>query len=79
MSSKPRSIFFSFYFMAAFFILLGIMIVTLQPYLASWLSGYMMAPLHVLISWILMLIIIAVFLGIFALIIIISSKRRRGP
>ncbi len=65
--------------MVLFFAMMGVMIVLVPPYLQTWLAGYswLPTPLPMIASYLLMVLILAVFLGIFA-IIFFSVNRKRG-
>jgi hypothetical protein len=79
MSTKQRSMFFSFWFIALFFIILTLMTITLRPYLASWLTGYMQAPFPEIVSWFMIFFVDAVFVLIFGLIAFLMNRRKAGP
>ena len=81
MSSRQRSVFFSFWFIVIFFTMLGIMLVVVPPYLEGWLAGYawLPVPLPKILSWFLMLLVFGMFLGIFSIVAFAIKRKAKGP
>ena len=76
MSTKQRSGFFSFWFVAIFFIILTLMTVTLRPYLVTWLESFMQPPIPEILSWFLIAFIDVVFVAIFGAIAFLMNRRK---
>lgn len=65
-------------FIAAVFVILTVMVIKLQPYLASWLLPLVGDPLKEILSWILVVFVVAIILAILSVILFFTTRKRGG-
>jgi hypothetical protein len=81
MAARQRSVFFSFWFVVVFFTILGVMLIVVPPYLETWLTtfSWLPIPLPKILSYLLMLLVFGLFLGIFSIVMFAVNRKRGGP
>jgi len=78
MSVKARMA-FSWYFLIAFFVMVGAMLYALPPILTNWLTTWMGPPWNWVCGWLLMVPILIPFTLIFLAIIWITGRKGKSP
>ena len=76
--TKQRAVWFNFLFIAAVMIIITVMVIKLQPYLASWLLPLVGDPLKEILSWIIMVFVIAIVLAILSIVLFFTTRKRGG-
>ena len=78
MSVKAR-VAFSWFFMLGYLVMTGVMFVTLPPLFTNWLTTWRGPPWNWICAWLLMIGVLLIFIVIFLVILIIGSRKGRGP